>query len=144
MSLRSIQFFNEGITYTLKNKAIIRQWISNTIKSEGFKRISELSFVFCSDEYLLTVNQEYLDHDTYTDIITFDNSEDEEVISGDIFISIDRIKENAAKFKVAETDELHRVMIHGILHLCGYLDESKSAKALMTEKENYYLNERQK
>jgi rRNA maturation RNase YbeY len=141
MSLRNIKFFNENIRFTLKNKEIIRQWISKTIKSEGFKKVGELSLIFCDDEYLLSINQQYLDHDTYTDIITFDNSEDEEVISGDIFISIDRIKENASLFKVEESHELHRVIIHGILHLCGYLDHSKEEKKLMTEKEEQYLKE---
>ena len=141
MSLRNIQFFNEGITYTLKNKGIIRQWISKTIRSEGFKKVGELSIIFCNDDYLLSINQQYLDHNTYTDIITFDNSEDEEVISGDIFISIDRIKENASLFKVEESHEIHRVIIHGILHLCGYLDHSKEEKKIMTEKEEQYLKD---
>lgn len=141
MSLRNIQFFNENITYTLKNKGIIRQWISKTIRSEGFKKIGELSIIFCNDDYLLSINQQYLDHNTYTDIITFDNSEDEEVISGDIFISIDRIKENAVLFKVEESHEIHRVIIHGILHLCGYLDHSKEEKKIMTEKEERYLKD---
>lgn len=141
MSLRNIRFFNENIQFRLKNKEIIRHWISKTIKSEGFKKVGELSLIFCDDEYLLSINRQYLDHDTYTDIITFDNSEDEEVISGDIFISIERIKENAALFKVEESHELHRVIIHGILHLCGYSDYNKDEKKLMTEKEEQYLKE---
>jgi len=141
MSLRNIQFFSEDIKFTLKNKGVIRSWISNTIKEEGFKRIGELSFIFCSDDYLLSINQQYLNHDTYTDIITFDNSDDEEIISGDIFISIPRIRENASLYKLQESDELHRVIIHGVLHLCGYLDETKKEKKLMTKKENYYLKE---
>lgn len=139
MSLRTIQFFTEEIDYTLKNKGVIRQWIVQTIQAEGFKKTRELNFIFCNDPYLLSINQQYLDHNTYTDIITFDNSEEEEVISGDIFISLERIKENAALFNVTESHELHRVIIHGVLHLCGYLDEKKEDKALMTEKEDFYL-----
>jgi rRNA maturation RNase YbeY len=139
MSLRNIQFFSEDIEFTLKNKGVIRKWISDTIKTEGFKKLGELSFIFCSDDYLLSINQQYLDHNTYTDIITFDNSEEEDTISGDVFISIDRIKENASAFKVEKADELHRVMIHGVLHLCGYVDEKKEDRELMTKKEDFYL-----
>ena|SRR5690554_4780051 len=141
MSLRNIQFFSEDINFTLKNKELIRKWIANTIKAEGFKKNKELSFIFCNDEYLLSINQQYLDHNSYTDIITFDNSEEEGIISGDIFISIDRIKENASAFNVKESHELYRVMIHGILHLCGYLDEKKKDKELMTKKEDFYLSQ---
>src|ERR1700733_3748711 len=111
----AINFFEEDVTYKLKDKIKVRQWITETIVAEGFK-LQELNYIFCSDEYLLTINQQYLDHDTYTDIITFDNSEIEKTIIGDIFISVERIKENAAKFKVDEATELHRVMIHGALH----------------------------
>lgn len=141
MSLRNIQFFFEDIEFTLKSKGVVRKWISDTIKAEGFKKNDELNFIFCNDDYLLSINQQYLDHNTYTDIITFDNSEKEDVISGDIFISIDRIKENASVFKTEETHELHRVMIHGVLHLCGYLDEKKEDKELMTKKEDFYLSQ---
>jgi rRNA maturation RNase YbeY len=137
----AIQFFEEGISYKLKNKALVRQWIKDTISAEGFK-LKELTYVFCSDAYLLPMNQQYLDHDTYTDIITFDNSEIEGEIVGDIFISIERIRENAAKFKIAETDELHRVIIHGTLHLLGYMDKSVVTKKKMTQKEDEYLNKR--
>ena len=101
-----------------------------------------MSFVFCSDEYLLEINKQYLNHDTYTDIVTFDSSEDEDVIAGDIFISVDRIRENASKFGVSERDEMHRVIIHGVLHLCGFMDKEKEEKDLMTAKENEYLAKR--
>ena len=136
-----IHFFLEDISYTLKQKALVRNWIKNTIVEEGFK-LRELNFIFCSDEYLLSINQQYLNHDTYTDIITFDNSEDDRTIVADIFISIDRLRENASIFNVTERDELHRVMIHGTLHLLGYADKGGEAKALMTEKENKYLLKR--
>ncbi|TDQ73547.1 rRNA maturation RNase YbeY [Sphingobacterium yanglingense] len=142
MALKDISFFSEDIDYTLKEKAKVREWIHSAIQAEGFKRVSELNFIFCSDEYLLDINKEYLNHDTYTDIVTFDSSEEEEVIAGDIFISIERIRENAAKFKVPERDELHRVIIHGVMHLCGYLDKKKEEKERMTAKENEYLQKR--
>jgi|SRR6185503_1051183 len=133
-----INFFEEDISYKLKNKSQVRRWITETIVAEG-PRLKELNYIFCSDVYLLQINQQYLSHDTYTDIITFDNSEEEGSIVGDIFISIDRIRENAAKFEVAERDELHRVMVHGALHLLGYGDKKPAEKKRMTEKEDFYL-----
>lgn len=141
MSSLSIHFFSEDTNFTLKKKTFIRNWVRNTIIAEGYK-LSELNFIFCSDNYLLDINQQYLNHNTLTDIITFDNSDKKSVIAGDIFISIDRVHENAGIFKVKEEDELHRVMIHGTLHLLGYPDKGKVAKALMTEKENFYLSQR--
>lgn len=137
----AIHFFEEDIAYKLKNKLKVRQWITDTIVAEGFK-LQELTYVFCSDTYLLQINKQYLDHDTYTDIVTFDNSEYEGEITGDIFISIPRIQENATIFKVSETDELHRVIIHGALHLLGYTDKTPSDQKKMTEKEDYYLAKR--
>src|SRR5690606_8419700 len=143
MALKDIQFFSEDIDFTLKEKQKVRQWIGATIKAEGFRRVGALSFVLCSDAYLLEINKQYLDHDTFTDIVTFDSSADESVIAGDIFISVERTMENAKKFNVSERDELHRVIIHGILHLCGYYDKKKEDKTLMTEKEDYYLAKRE-
>lgn len=137
----SIEFFEEDITYKLKNKTAVRQWITDTILAEGFK-LKELTYIFCSDNYLLQINQQYLNHDTYTDIITFDNSELEKVIIGDIFISIDRIRENSLKFNITEASELHRVIIHGALHLLGYKDKTLADKKKMTLKEDFYLNKR--
>lgn len=137
----TIQFFEEDLSYKLKDKAKVRQWIKDTITAEGFK-LKELTYVFCSDAYLLPLNQQYLDHDTYTDIITFDNSEVEGDIVGDIFISVERIRENAAKFGITETEELHRVIIHGALHLLGYTDKSVVTKKKMTQKEDEYLAKR--
>ena len=136
-----IRFFEEDITYKLKHKTALKNWIKEAIISEGYF-LKELNYIFCSDQYLLQVNRQYLDHDTYTDIITFDNSEVEKLIVGDIFISIDRIRENAAKFNVTETDELHRVIIHGALHLLGYKDKTPVTKQKMTQKEDFYLNKR--
>lgn len=139
MAQKSIYFFCEDVEYTLKNKKIVRQWISSTIKAEGIEEIEELSFIYCSDEYLLSINQQYLNHDTYTDIITFDNSDVEEMLSGDIFISYERVKENATLYNISTRHEMHRIMIHGVLHLCGYLDKTKKEKEIMTQKEDFYL-----
>jgi len=137
----AIQFFEEDIAYKLKNKTAVRQWINETVLAEGFK-LKELNYIFCTDDYLLQINRQYLNHDTYTDIITFDNSEEDKIIVGDIFISIERIRENALKFNITETTELHRVIIHGALHLLGYKDKSATDKQKMTLKEDFYLNKR--
>lgn len=139
--MRTIRFFSEAIDFKLKQKTAIRHWIKESALAEGFK-VGEISIVLCSDAYLLDINTQYLNHDTYTDIVTFDSSEHAGTIAGDIFISIDRIRENAKKFGVEERDELHRVIIHGVLHLCGYGDKKKAEKALMTEKEDFYLSKR--
>lgn len=141
MSRLPIHFFTEDLSYTFKQKAQVRSWINTTINQENHS-LHELNFIFCSDDYLLNINREYLKHDTYTDIITFDNSSAEGSIVGDIYISIDRIRENSIKFEVTERDELHRVIIHGTLHLLGYPDKGKANKTLMTQKEDYYLSTR--
>lgn len=138
MSKASINFFTEDTNYTLKNKRAIKAWLAAAIEKEGYA-LQELNFILCSDEYLLRLNQDYLNHDTYTDVITFDNAEVLKTIVGDIFISIERVKENAATFKHTVATELCRVIIHGTLHLLGYKDKSKAAKKLMTEKEDHYL-----
>jgi len=138
MSKIAVNFFTEDISYTLKQKTRIRTWLLETIKAEGYA-LEELNFILCSDEYLLNMNQQFLNHDTYTDVITFDNSEKPETIVGDIFISIERIQENAREFKSSVAAELCRVMVHGTLHLLGYKDKSKADKKLMTQKEDHYL-----
>jgi rRNA maturation RNase YbeY len=135
----AINFFQEEVSFTLKDKLKLKKWIKETIEAEGYK-LQELNYIFCSDEYLLQMNQQYLDHDTLTDIITFDNSETQGKITGDIFISIERIWENAKKFEVTKERELQRVVIHGALHLVGYADKKPADKKLMTEKEDFYLN----
>ena len=140
MAKPPINFFPEDVKYTLKNKTQIRAWISEAISAEGYQ-LEELNFILCSDEYLLAINQQYLNHDTYTDVITFDNSEVLKTITGDIFISIERIQENARNYKGKTADELCRVMIHGTLHLLGYKDKGKAAKNLMTQKEDQYLSQ---
>jgi len=135
----SINFFEEDIRFKLKNKTKVKQWIKATIEAEGYI-LKELNYIFCSDQYLLQINQQYLDHDTYTDIVTFDNSDVDKIIVGDIFISIDRIRENAIKFNSGEVNELHRVIIHGALHLLGYQDKKAESKKIMTQKEDHYLD----
>jgi len=134
-----IHFCTEDITFSLKEKLKHKAWLNEVAKQEG-KRILELTYVFCSDDYLLQINQEYLNHDTLTDIVTFDNSEDPNKIEGDIFISIDRVKENGDALGTKET-ELERVMVHGLLHLLGYKDKKKEDKAIMTEKEDFYIKQ---
>ena len=134
-----VHFCTEDITFSLKEKLKHKAWLNEVAKQEG-KRILELTYVFCSDDYLLQINQEYLNHDTLTDIVTFDNSEDPNKIEGDIFISIDRVKENGDALGTKET-ELERVMVHGLLHLLGYRDKKKEDKALMTEKEDFYIKQ---
>lgn len=136
-----INFFQEETNYLLKQKNKVKQWVKETITAEGHK-LNELNYILCSDAYLLSINQQYLNHDTYTDIITFDNSETEGVITGDIFISAERITENALKFNVDKATEMHRVIIHGALHLLGYKDKSPADKKRMTEKEDFYLAKR--
>lgn len=139
MSKASINFFTEDTNYNLKNKRAIKTWVAAAIAQENYV-LQELNFILCSDEYLLRINQDYLNHDTYTDVITFDNSDELKTIVGDIFISIERIKENATTFKHTVAKELCRVIIHGTLHLLGYKDKTKKAKTLMTEKEDQYLS----
>jgi len=138
MSRVPINFFSEDISYNLKQKIKLRNWIRQSIKNER-QSLKELNFIFCSDAHLLEINKKFLNHTTYTDIITFDNSEVKGFLRGDIFISIDRVRENALTYGVSETDELHRVLIHGVLHLLGYKDKPQANKDLMTNKENEYL-----
>ena len=123
--------------FVLKHKTKLKTWISQVIRREGLTP-GEIVFVLTSDEAVLASNQQFLQHDTYTDIITFDYCEGKQV-NGDILISLDRVKENAVKFGVSQGHELRRVMIHGVLHLCGYKDKSKRDAALMRNKEDEAL-----
>jgi probable rRNA maturation factor len=115
-----------------------KSWLKDLIKEQGFK-LGELNYIFLDDEGLHKINLEYLNHNTYTDIITFDNSEQDDMIEGDIFVSIERITENANKFGVDFETELIRVMAHGVLHLCGYLDKKPAEVKLMREMEDKYI-----
>lgn len=134
-----IVFFNEDIDFKFGQKNQLKAWLKKVAESEGFK-MRNLNYIFCSDEYLHKINLEYLDHDTYTDIITFDNSEEEEDIEGDIFVSIERVKDNSQELKTEFLDEFKRVLVHGLLHLCGYDDHSEEDEAQMRELESKYIS----
>jgi probable rRNA maturation factor len=137
MSSKIINFYFEDVTFTLEQKKKLRSWVKTTIQTENFEA-GPISYIFCSDKYLHEMNLKYLNHDTYTDIITFDYTENK-VISGDLFISYDRVKQNAKSFGKTIKNELHRVMIHGVLHLCNFGDKTESEKTIMRNKENQYL-----
>lgn len=133
MSEQIINFYSEN-DFELQEEKSFDTWIRKVISSEK-KQLGEINYIFCDDHYLYKINLKFLDHDTYTDIISFDNSEEDE-LNGDIFISTDRVTENAKEYNVDFSDELKRVMIHGILHLCGYGDKTESEAALMRQKED--------
>lgn len=136
-----IDFFNQDCDLKLPNKESLKKWIEATIIQEK-KDADTISVIFCSDDYLLDVNKKYLQHDYFTDIITFDYSEDipeEGVIAGDLFISIDTVARNAFTYRVRFKQELHRVIIHGVLHLLGYKDKSVNESLEMRAKEDFYL-----
>ncbi len=136
----SINFFAEGISYTIKHKRALRVWINATAIAEG-AGAGDINFIFCEDKYLLRLNRKYLNHNTLTDIITFPLTNEEGVIGGDIYISIDRVRENARLYGKPVFNELSRVMIHGILHLLGYNDESEAEKAGMRKLEDFYIEQ---
>ncbi|KGO83342.1 rRNA maturation factor [Flavobacterium beibuense F44-8] len=126
--------FNYETDFELENETLYEEWVSKIIDSED-KTEGEINYIFCDDEYLLQKNIEFLNHDTLTDIISFDYTMGN-LISGDIFISVERVKDNAADFNVDFVEELKRVMAHGILHYCGYKDKTEEDSALMRSKEN--------
>jgi rRNA maturation RNase YbeY len=130
-----IHFFSEDIDYELPDETVWINWLEAIANKEN-KEIDMINYIFCSDEYLHQINVQYLGHDTLTDIITFPYSEEENTIEGDIFISIDRVKENSAAYNVSFEEELKRIMAHGILHMCGYMDKKDDEKELMSKKEN--------
>ena len=132
-----IKYYREDVTYRLRNIRNIRTWMETCIGKQK-KQTGEVSIIFCSDDYLYNMNVEYLNHDTLTDVITFDYSEGD-TISGDVFISIERVRENAVLYGKTFNEELNRVMIHGILHLCGYKDKTRKDAALMRRKEEECL-----
>lgn len=130
--------FNYETDFELNNENQLSEWIANAIDNEDFKE-GEINYIFCDDAYLLDLNIEFLEHDTLTDIISFDYCLGK-LINGDIYISVERVKENANDFDVTFENELSRVMIHGILHYCGYKDKSEADEAEMRSKENYYIS----
>ena len=137
MGESKISFQSVG-TFSLKTETAVTKCVKALVKQE-LREIGDITFVFCDDNYLHKINLEFLDHDTYTDIITFDYSAGNEVIS-EIYISIDRVEENAKKYSQTFENEIHRVMIHGVLHLCGYKDKLAEDKQIMRDKENHYLS----
>ena len=134
----AIIYQNEGVKAPLIKKREVTKWIKDVAASYD-KKVGDVSYIFCSDEKILEINKEYLQHDYYTDIITFDYT-DENVISGDIFISLDTVESNAKEFNTDYLEELHRIIIHGILHLCGINDKGPGEREYMTECENKALS----
>lgn len=130
--------FNYETSFKIKDENLLQNWIVTTVSKEGFE-VGEINYIFCDDEYLHKLNVEFLQHDTLTDIISFDNSLGQ-IISGDIFISVDRVEDNSKDYNVSFEEELHRVMIHGVLHYMGYKDKSKQEKESMRTAENNALN----
>jgi probable rRNA maturation factor len=136
----NINFFQEQTDFELNNESFIIDWLESVAQAEG-QDIEEINYIFCNDDYLLSINKEYLDHDYYTDIITFDNRDDmSDDIEADIFVSIDRVQENAQNLSIPFELELSRVMVHGLLHLLGYHDKSEQEISQMREKEEAYLS----
>ncbi len=133
MEQEKINFYSEN-DFTLEGSEKYPGWIENVVTSEG-RKLEELSYIFCDDDYLFELNKEYLGHETYTDIITFDYSVGK-IVQGDIYISTQRVKENSSEYGVSFDEELRRVIIHGVLHLCGYKDKSEEETKLMRQKED--------
>jgi len=134
-----VNFFSHEIRFKLKAARKISSWINRVVEAEG-ATIKEINYVFCSDPYLLSLNQGFLKHNTLTDIITFDNSEEPSALEGEIYISIERVKENSERYEATFENELSRVMIHGVLHLLGYKDKKPPEKARMRKKEEACLS----
>ena len=135
-----VHYFNQDISFRFPQKRLTSRWLQAVAESEG-KKLGDISIIFCSDNYLLEVNKKYLKHDYYTDIITFNYCEGN-TLSGDLFISVDSVKENASFYGTEFADELNRVIVHGLLHLIGYDDHTEEDIATMRAKENYYLSQR--
>jgi len=133
-----IQYYLEDVRDFQFQKKRINEYLSGLIEEEG-KKLGEIAVIFCSDRYLLNINKEFLNRENYTDIITFEYY-GEDTLSGDLFISIERVRENAEKYRVKFENELYRVLFHGVLHLAGYKDKSPDEKKEMRKKEDYYLN----
>lgn len=135
----AIHFFFADAAINLTERTRLKKFIETIFKKEG-REVSGLNYIFCSDEYLLDINRRFLNHDYYTDIITFDLSGKATPVTGEIYISIERVKENAALINQSTRRELHRVIFHGVLHLCGYKDKSKKDQIQMRQREDLYLN----
>jgi len=134
----AIQFFNEEVDFTLPHRNSIKLWIMQVVKSCGYQ-VKDINLIFCSESKILSINKQFLNHDYYTDIISFPYNSGQN-ISGDIFISIPTVEHNAKKFGQSFNDELNRVIVHGVLHLVGFNDKNQEERRLMSEKEDYWLD----
>ena len=137
--VHSVHFYFEKVGLTLKERGKLKCFINSLIAKEK-KSLNNLNYIFCNDNTLLEINRKYLNHNFYTDVISFDLSSSRKEILADIYISVDRIRENAKSFKITMEEELHRVMLHGLLHLCGYNDKTEVQRQLIRKKEDFYLN----
>lgn len=137
--MSEINFFNEEVEFTLRQKNNVRKWIEEAVEAEGAEH-GPLNFVFCSNAFLHDMNIKYLGHNDLTDIITFDLSDEEGTISGDVFISVEMATDNAREYGTSLQNEIRRLVIHGVMHLIGYKDKSPEDKAVMTEREDHYLS----
>lgn len=137
--MQLVHLFNADKKVTLPNRKKLKNFLISLLEREGGRELINLSFVFCCDKYLIDINQKFLQHDFYTDIITFDLSSDKMTLTGEIYISVDRVKENAKSLGTSFQEELHRVIFHGALHLCGFKDKTKDQKRIMREKEEQNL-----
>jgi len=135
----SVHFYFENVGFTLKEREKLKGFINSLIAKEK-KNLNNLNYIFCNDNALLEINRKYLDHNFFTDVITFNLSSSRKEILADIYISVDRIRENAKSLKLPLKEELHRVMLHGLLHLCGYNDKTEAQRKLIRKKEDFYLN----
>lgn len=135
-----VRFFSISNKFKIKNSLKIKRWVNNAFLSEGIDKRIDLNIIFCTDDELLNINKEYLNHNYYTDIITFSIDENHKQIEAELYISIDRVEDNARQLNIAFYNELHRVIIHGVLHLCGYSDKSKEDELSMRERESFYLS----
>lgn len=136
--MNNIRFHNKLPITELKNRKRLKEFIPKLCKAER-KKVDEISFIFCSDADLLKINRQYLQHNTLTDIISFDYSDQPGIIKGEVYISVDRVKENAKSFGTPVEEEIHRVIFHGLLHFCGYKDKLKEESRLMRAREDFYL-----
>ena len=137
--MQLVHFYNADKKATLKNRKNLKFFLTALLKTEGARELVDLSYIFCSDNYLLEINRKFLQHDFYTDIVTFDLSSDKTTLTGEIYISIDRVKENSKTLGSSFQEELHRVIFHGALHLCGFKDKTRQQKVIMRNKEEQNL-----
>ena len=138
--MSAIKYYNDGSSFRLPNKRIITEWIRRTAQAEGYDA-GDINYIFCSSEKLLEINRQFLGHDYLTDVITFDYSDlkDSKTVSGEVYIDTETVADNAAQYGITPLHEMHRVIIHGLLHLCGYKDKTPSAASRMRSKENTCL-----